>query len=464
MRSRKTPGKLLLSRRSLLRAVGGAAIVGLPGCNSAPSSSPSPPAPPPPEGTVIADGYADQQSYRPGDTVTLFLNAVNNKGWGRVFLYDYAGTPVLDFAANLFPQTINSLTPSETGFGYQANASFTVPANLRSGVYLVDGLVPVIVKTARAAAVDIVIVYPTNTSAAYNHAGGRSLYTYPDPATMVSFLRPPERNQLSFFDQFLAWIAGLDLPYRIRYVADIDLDDYIEIGDAKLLVVIGHSEYWTRTAREHFDRFVLTGGNALMLSGNNMWWQVRYSDDRSQMICYKLVPDPIADPLLHTINWPNPSLKYPVLNSLGADFPHGGYGEGVPTLGWKGFRVVLPNSPVFHGVSIKHGDVISMPTIEYDGAPLLNDPLTSGDPQVDLAAIGAYRAEIIGYDIGFRNGANRVGTWIVMQRTATSGFVMNGASTNWCYQGVGGTDRVIGRKVILNMIDLMVNKQSVFTS
>jgi hypothetical protein len=474
MSTGKLPTKFFLSRRSLLRAVGGAAIAGLSGCSAAPDApdgSPSPPpGPPAQQAAVIKDGYTDQQSYRPGDTVTLFLSAKDenkNMGWSYVPLYDYANNWVLQIQANLIPQFIDSSTPSEFGFGYEANASFIVPSDLRSGVYLVDGLVPVIVKAPPTEPVDMVIVYPSNTSAAYNDAGGRSLYTA-DPATGVSFLRPAGGNQLSFFNPFLIWMARLDLPYRIRYVADIDLDDYDEIGDAKLLVIIGHSEYWTRAARENFDQFVLSGGNALMLSGNNMWWQVRYSRDRTRMICYKLVHDPFSNPLLHTINWPNPKLKYSVLHSLGADFPHGGYGEGYegyPTPGWKGFRVVLPHSPVFRGVSIKHGDIISMPTIEYDGTPLLNDPLSSGeDPKIDMAAIGAYRAEIIGYDYGFRNGANRIGTWLAMQRTATSGVVMNGASTNWCDQGVIGADREIGQKVILNMIHLMVNNESVFSS
>ncbi len=54
----------------------------------------------------------------------------------------------------------------------------------------------------------------------------------------------------------------------------MDLEDYSEIAGAKVVVIIGHSEYWTRRARENFDRYVLEGGNALVLSGNTMWWQV----------------------------------------------------------------------------------------------------------------------------------------------------------------------------------------------
>jgi len=295
------------------------------------------------------------------------------------------------------------------------------------------------------------------------------MYSDPQRAPIVSFQRPSSGgNQLAFFKSFLTWFAGLDLPYSFRYIADIDLEDYNEISGAKLLVVIGHSEYWTRVAREHFDQFVLSGGNVLLLSGNNMWWQVRYSNDLSQMICYKRVPDPIADPALRTINWPEPSLNYPVLPSIGGDFVHGGFNG-------NGFRVLSPNSPVFRGVAVKSGDLIWMPTTEYDGAPLLNSPVTSGVPRLDLSALGAYRAEIIGYmpcdrndnedETGPETPPNSVGTWIASQRTATSGVIISGASTNWCSStGVDGENSVLVRQVIRNMIEILANHEPVFVS
>jgi hypothetical protein len=447
----------------MMRALGAAAIAGLPGCGGGTSRAPG--APP----TRIFTGYTDQQSYRPGDRVTLFLST-NLPQRATMFLDDYTGRPVVRFIADQAAQIVLGPNPWETGFGYQATAGFTLPHDLPSGVYLVARFVPVIVKTAPAKHADIVILYPTNTVAAYNTAGGKSMYTpLAEPAPIVSFQRAVGiDNQSAYVESFLRWFAGLDLPYSFRYLADIDLEDYNEISGAKLLVVIGHSEYWTRRAREHFDQFVLGGGNALLLSGNNMWWQVRYSDDRSQMLCYKRDHDPVTDPLLRTINWTQPILNYPVIPSIGGDFLHGGFRG-------DGFRVLLPNSPVFRGVTVGRGGFISMPTTEFDGAPLLNSPVTVGEPRLDLSALGAYRAEIIGYGNCFsQDGAesgeadsvpNSVGTWIASQRTATSGVVMNGASTNWCSNtGVGGEDGKLVRQIILNMIEILANKESVFVS
>jgi len=209
-----------------------------------------------------------------------------------MYLYEYTGRRVFKFSGDLFLQQAVGPKPWETGFGYRASASFTLPS-MRSGVYLVEGLIPLIVKPLMPLVVkprfarhpEVVIVYPTNTVAAYTSSGGKSLYSAPDPAPMVSFHRPVGQTTLNFFSAFLEGFASIQFPYRVGYLADVDLEDYNGISGSRVLVVIGHSEYWTRCARENFDQFVLDGGNAQLLSGNNMWWQARYSDDHSQLIC-----------------------------------------------------------------------------------------------------------------------------------------------------------------------------------
>ena len=291
---------------------------------------------------------------------------------------------------------------------------------------------------------------------------------------IVSFLRPvippnPVKPPTApyFYNAFLQWLATQRLPYSIRFIADIDMDDDSELYGAKLLMVIGHSEYWTRRARENLDAFVLRGGNALLASGNNMAWQVRYSEDRTQLICYKYSEnDPIADPLLKTIQWWYPSLQYPIAPSIGADWPHGGYGIKYPDKGWKGYRILTRSEAIFQGVDIGVGDVLAMPTTEYDGAPIVNNPVTTGPPQLDYGALGAYKAEIIGYDYcSTPDGSDRVATWVALQRTPTSGVIINCASTDWCSpNGVAGTDGARVRLITRNMIEALINRQSVFTT
>jgi N,N-dimethylformamidase beta subunit-like, C-terminal len=459
----------LLSRRSVLHSVGAAALAGLSSCGrSAQGTNKSAP---PPQSIRVSDGYTERQSYRPGDEVAACLSGTA-AGSTTLSLYRYGGVPVYSFPAQLYPQQPAGVAPWETGFGYDPTAVFRLPVDIGSGVYLLDGLVPVIVKDPPLNTPEVVIVYPTNTVQAYNEAGGRSMYT-PVRAPIVSFQRPVGwTSNVAFFSAFLEWFATLPPPYSIRYLADVDLDDYEEIAGAKLLMIIGHSEYWTRRARENFDQFVEEGGNALILSGNTMSWQVRYGLRGSRLICYKDAPDPIADPRLRTINWTSPKLDYPTLRSLGADFPHGGFGVDYPRLG-TGFRVLASQSPVFAGLGLAAGHLIQMPTLEYDGSPLLNRPATSGTPQLDLYALDAYRAEILGYEQCKRGDAEsaaagpptNVATWLAYQRTATSGTVINGASTNWCSRtGAFGANGLLVRKIILNMMEILVRGRSPFSS
>ena len=173
----------------------------------------------------------------------------------------------------------------------------------------------------RASNPEIVVVYSSNTENAYCTAGGKSLYSY-DTVThkfagVVSFLRPIHLPHHS--TDFLKWFNTLDYK-NVGYICDYDLDNYENFRNAKILMIPGHSEYWTRKARENFDRFVDEGKDAIILSGNTMWWQVRYSEKGDQLICYKSFEhDTIADPLQKTINWDQSVLRYPILNSIGVE-------------------------------------------------------------------------------------------------------------------------------------------------
>ena len=58
------------------------------------------------------------------------------------------------------------------------------------------------------------------------------------------------------------------------------MDDEQALSGAKLLIVLGHSEYWTEAARRNFDAHIDRGGHAMIVGGNVMWWRVEYDGDR----------------------------------------------------------------------------------------------------------------------------------------------------------------------------------------
>ena len=406
----------------------------------------------------IIDGYTNNVSCLISDSIVTYLNANDSIPKAYVKLYTINGIKVDSVKTIIFPQKIINLNPWENGFGYKPTFSYK-PSKLKSGIYLWENRIPFIVKSSVPK--NITVVYPSNTENAYCESGGRSMYSTPTAAGIVSFQRPIQLSQRSA--AFLQWAEESKFIQDFNYIADSDLDDPNILKDSKLLIIIGHSEYWTRQARLNFDHFIDQGNNAILLSGNNMWWQVRYDKDKNQLICYKnKSADQTADPLLSTINWYEESLKYPILNSVGADFNLGGYGL-KEDKGWDGYKICANNSPLLEGTNLSNGDIISLPTSEYDGAPI-KEFGENGFPVVDNSKLDFYKNEIIAFDYGFRD-RQTCGTFLALQKKQSSGIIINTATTDWCSSfGMGGNDGKTLRIITQNMIEKLLNKQDIFST
>jgi hypothetical protein len=443
-------------------------ILFLQSCNEDKDPVIDPPINPPPIVTPLPDklcsgnfqtGYTDKVSYYPLEKVTAFLHGSANVDLCRLDVYDINHLLAFSIASPLTIQTVNQNDPAVNGYGYTPTVTFDIPANTQSGIYQIENKITLVVKTKNQ--VDLLIVYPSNTVNAYCTSGGKSLYTTPNRPTQVSFLRPMDGIQ-SFSSYGLTWFAGLT-EQSVGYIADVDLDVYENITNAKILVIIGHNEYWTKGARLNFDSFVDSGKHALVLSGNTMWWQVRYSDDKNNLVCYKEAPDPIDSPLLKTINWNVPSLEYSILSSIGGDFSYGGYGLKTDQ-GWNGYKIINPASPLLEGLNLQKGDILSIPTSEYDGAPISSFD-ADGFPVLDVAMLDAEKAELVGFDKGFRGDNMTIGTFIVLKRSSSSGIIVNTSSTDWCSSnGMGGSSGDNIKKITYNAIVKLLAKKNIFSS
>jgi hypothetical protein len=124
----------------------------------------------------------------------------------------------------------------------------------------------------------------------------------------------------NYSEEFYYWLASQDHS-NVGYITDKEMEEFSNIKSAKLLIIPGHSEYWTRKARRNFDQFVRQGSNSLILSGNTMWWQARYNEDMTQIICFK---DAKSDPALSffSMSLPNQSLPWsmPQISSVPGRF------------------------------------------------------------------------------------------------------------------------------------------------
>jgi hypothetical protein len=414
------------------------------------------------------NGYTDQVSYNVGDTVTVYLSGPANND-AVIPLLDTRRNSILSVSTPIVTQTIKSDKPWVDGFMYDKTFSFKIPEYFKSGVYTWNKTIPFIIKGNKPT-YDLTVVYPTNTANAYNFAGGKSVYApdFNNRATVLSFLRSNAIMPAAFFQ----WIDNQ--TYNINYVADCDLDDYSQIENSKVVVITGHSEYWTRQARENIDKFVDSGKNVLMLSGNLMWWQVRYNKEKNLMVCYKDVNgysnyddtiDPLGTTKYSTVNWGTPVVDYPILPSIGTDYRYGGYGNMLPNR-WNGFKIVQEDSPILKGTGLKNGDILNMPTTEYEGTPVVElfPPGSSQIPVIDNSVLNFHQVELLGFD--FASNSQRrdklgFGTFMVCQKSSTSGTIVHGASMDWCTNILLANGKI--KAITKNMIDLSLSNSSLFT-
>jgi hypothetical protein len=77
--------------------------------------------------------------------------------------------------------------------------------------------------------------------------------------------------------------------FRFDVAADDDLHkDPDLLRRYRVVVLNGHSEYWSLPMLSGLEAFLRAGGRLAVLSGNSLFWRVGFSDDGSVMECRKV--------------------------------------------------------------------------------------------------------------------------------------------------------------------------------
>jgi len=293
------------------------------------------------------EGWASELSVLPGEAVHLHVNTPEGDRY-RIELYR------LGYYGGLGARLL-SCTPScggdEAGHSYgprvdRARADWpvtdtlAVPADAVSGYYYallrltVGGddtgaraYVPFVVRAPASRRSEILVQVPVNTWQAYNPWGGKSLYgfnsTNLEPATRVLFDRPLTFTAQGPFDWEYNMVRFLEREgYDVAYQTDADTDAHPEsLLEHRLVMVIGHDEYWTKRQRDAFDAARDAGTNLAFTNSNASYWQVRYEDGGRTLVGYKdQAPDPEPDPALRTIRFRELTPPRPECALLGVMF------------------------------------------------------------------------------------------------------------------------------------------------
>ena len=106
-----------------------------------------------------------------------------------------------------------------------------------------------------------------------------------------------EYNVLNVYDAFSAKYSGWrnwEQPfvewaeragYKMEYAVNSDLEFHPEnLKHYRLVLSVGHDEYWSSPMRDHLEAFIAGGGNVAFFSGNSVCWQVRSEDNGRSLV------------------------------------------------------------------------------------------------------------------------------------------------------------------------------------
>lgn len=463
--------------------------------------------------------YTNKLSYNINDEIIFYIEHVSNSKDKicQLELFDFNENKCFDFKNIKFKKIekikrkIIRLNETNELTKKVFLAKSKIP-NIKSGVYIIsykslyeknfNPIFSIVIKTNDKK--DITIIYPTNTICAYNRQDGYNLYysfehknnKYENRAVSLPFQRPIKPTNLiyQYLDGFMKYIEKSEFNYK--FLSDLDIDDYNNINNTKLIIIIGHSEYWTLKAVKNIEKFNSNGGNLMILSGNIMWWNVKYTDNNKYLKCYKIDAYENEDKehtckMLHHVD---------ILNIFGLDFSYGGYGnkkyykkkqynrikfsksnhdtkneeninnfnisyneliknsrvknelilnsKNIP--GFGGYKII--DNSFFENI-INNNEYINILSTESDGLPIKE--LKNGIPIVDNNILNFEIYKLLGYDIGFRAHKLKILGMIYAQKKKSYGKIFNVGSTEWC------SEESFKNEKIRQITDIFIKKFSI---
>ena len=428
-------------------------------------------------------GYAGQVSYVAGDQATFHLSSTDTSvsvvierlGAERTRVFERDEVSV---ALHPIPDRASS-----DGCAWPAALRITIPPEWRTGYYEMtmtagagdnspkSTLFFIVRNPDPESGSGILLQLSTNTYNAYTNWGGHSLYAYHDRDGLqghrVSFDRPLSSQYQKWELPFVRWAE--QNGYQLDFAANSDLEFRPELLKSyRLVLSVGHDEYWSSPMRDHLEQYIGDGGNVAFFSGNTCCWQVRSEDDGRALTCWKQAfnLDPLyrrGDQGLLSTAWSHHLVGRPENELTGVGFLWGGYhkSHGQFMDGAAAYTVHRPDHWLFRGTDLKRDEQFGGKDMivgyECDGCEMvwLNGlPFPThrdGTPQTFtiLASCPArwapddcYWYERFPKD---REGAAVLGVY------TRGGTVVTVGSTDWAH-GLAGGDPVVSR-ITANVLD-----------
>lgn len=351
----------------------------------------------------MISGYPHNASVSPGDELLLHISTDAPRF--RIVFHRWADGFIPVHETGWLPG--KRAEPRGAADDWQwPSYAFEIPADWPSAVYIAHlqepgAALPELAMTS-AAVLFVVrgagrngLLYkiPLATYHAYNCTGGGCFYdtqtfSQDPPGARVSLQRPgggiggetwgaldhydmdSSRQTFAHWDaRFIRWL--LREGFTPEFCTDFDIhNDPGLLERYRLVLSVGHDEYWSETTRDRIEGFVSRGGNAAFFGANLCWWRIHVVDGGTAIVCHQGGPKGALD---HW--WPPTGAARPEDALAGVSYRHGG--------GWwdgprdtEGYIVQDASHWVFAGTGLRDGEAFgrhtSPPVVGYecDGVPV----------------------------------------------------------------------------------------------
>jgi fibronectin type 3 domain-containing protein len=265
------------------------------------------------------EGYASAASVNQGGSINIMVSVTKPQPYTiKVYRMGYYGGAGARLMTTIGPlqgvyQGLPTAGPAPTYLieaKWPVAYTLNVPTSWVSGYYLAklirnDGFARYVIFVVRndSDPAPIVMASTMTTYQAYNDWGGFSLYgqfnynytssSFGQPisngpmAAEVSFDRPYDNidegdGAGEFFNWEYSMVRYMEKEGRwVTYVSDVDLQssNVLSVAGRNTFLSVGHDEYWSGEARTTVTNARQAGMNLLWLSGNQVWWKIRYGSD-----------------------------------------------------------------------------------------------------------------------------------------------------------------------------------------
>lgn len=422
-------------------------------------------------------GFAREFSVNVGETVNFSCHGTGTVldiyrigyygglGWRKVTTLTNTATSQPD------PTTVADTNGATTCTNWSTTASWAVPSDTTSGLFVGvyrnlagnnASWIPFVVRNDALVA-DIVVKTSDSTWAlAYNYYGtpaspmtGKSLYGSggalsgtggPDNrAHYGSYHRPIVTRegvvQTYWLNAEAPLIRYLERNgYNVKYVSSKDIDaNPAVLANAKVFISSGHDEYWSDGMRNTVESFRDAGGHCLFMSGNEVFWRVRFDAGRNGMYCYKdTLPGPGAhvageplDPVSWTGTWKDTRWpgREPENLLTGTDFRMNGVNDKTATLSSSADFVA---HPVWRNSALTTATQTLTNVVGFEADAML--PVKQTPHAVILAAQDFSIDGFYANDNGQTYSGNGTLVWGIISQRYDSGAIVVGFGTcQWAW-------------------------------